>query len=70
MLGISDFGAFCAAILLFLALPGPGTFALLTSTASITALAAFAPASLFAATPASKATAPGPAAAPPAANAQ
>jgi leucine efflux protein len=32
-LGISDFGAFCAAILLFLALPGPGTFALLTSTA-------------------------------------
>jgi threonine/homoserine/homoserine lactone efflux protein len=33
MLGISDFGAFCAAILLFLALPGPGTFALLTSTA-------------------------------------
>jgi threonine/homoserine/homoserine lactone efflux protein len=33
MLGISDYGAFCAAILLFLALPGPGTFALLTSTA-------------------------------------
>ncbi len=32
MLGITDFGAFCAAILLFLALPGPGTFALLTST--------------------------------------
>jgi leucine efflux protein len=32
MLGISDFGAFCAAILIFLALPGPGTFALLTST--------------------------------------
>ena len=32
MLGISDYGAFCAAILLFLALPGPGTFALLTST--------------------------------------
>ena len=32
-LGISDFGAYCAAILLFLALPGPGTFALLTSTA-------------------------------------
>jgi leucine efflux protein len=31
--GISDYGAFCAAILLFLALPGPGTFALLTSTA-------------------------------------
>ncbi|HNT39942.1 MAG TPA: LysE family transporter [Rubrivivax sp.] len=33
MLGISDFGAFCAAIVVFLALPGPGTFALLTSTA-------------------------------------
>ncbi|RVU49453.1 LysE family transporter [Rubrivivax rivuli] len=33
MLGIGDYGAFCAAILLFLALPGPGTFALLTSTA-------------------------------------
>lgn len=33
MFGISDFPAFCAAILLFLALPGPGTFALLTSTA-------------------------------------
>jgi leucine efflux protein len=32
MLGIADFGAFCGAILLFLALPGPGTFALLTST--------------------------------------
>ncbi len=33
MLGIADYGAFCAAIVLFLALPGPGTFALLTSTA-------------------------------------
>jgi leucine efflux protein len=33
MLGITDYGAFCAAILLFLVLPGPGTFALLTSTA-------------------------------------
>ena len=32
MLGITDYGAFCAAIVLFLALPGPGTFALLTST--------------------------------------
>jgi threonine/homoserine/homoserine lactone efflux protein len=32
MLGIADYGAFCAAILLFLALPGPGTFALLSST--------------------------------------
>ncbi len=30
--GITDYGAFCAAVLLFLALPGPGTFALLTST--------------------------------------
>lgn len=33
MFGIADYGAFCAAILVFLALPGPGTFALLTSTA-------------------------------------
>jgi threonine/homoserine/homoserine lactone efflux protein len=33
MSGITDFPAFCAAIVLFLALPGPGTFALLTSTA-------------------------------------
>ena len=32
MFGIADYGAFCAAVLLFLALPGPGTFALLTST--------------------------------------
>lgn len=32
MLGIADFTAFCATVLLFLALPGPGTFALLTST--------------------------------------
>jgi threonine/homoserine/homoserine lactone efflux protein len=32
MFGITDYGAFCAAILLFLALPGPGTFALLTAT--------------------------------------
>ena len=32
MFVIADFGAFCGAILLFLALPGPGTFALLTST--------------------------------------
>jgi threonine/homoserine/homoserine lactone efflux protein len=30
--GIADYGAFCAAILLFLLLPGPGTFTLLTST--------------------------------------
>jgi leucine efflux protein len=33
MLGIADFGTFCWAVLLFLALPGPGTLALLTSTA-------------------------------------
>ena len=32
MFGITDYGAFCAAIVLFLVLPGPGTFALLTST--------------------------------------
>jgi leucine efflux protein len=30
--GIADFPAFCLAVLVFLALPGPGTFALLTST--------------------------------------
>jgi leucine efflux protein len=33
MLGIADYPAFCLAVLVFLALPGPGTFALLTSTA-------------------------------------
>jgi threonine/homoserine/homoserine lactone efflux protein len=32
MLGIADYGSFCAAIVLFLALPGPGTFCLLAST--------------------------------------
>jgi threonine/homoserine/homoserine lactone efflux protein len=32
-MGVADYGTFCAAIVLFLALPGPGTFALLTSTA-------------------------------------
>jgi threonine/homoserine/homoserine lactone efflux protein len=32
MLGINDYGAFCLAIVIFLALPGPGTFALLTAT--------------------------------------
>jgi threonine/homoserine/homoserine lactone efflux protein len=32
MFGVADFGAFCAAVLVFLALPGPGTFALMTST--------------------------------------
>jgi threonine/homoserine/homoserine lactone efflux protein len=33
MFGITDYGTYCATILLFLVLPGPGTFALLTSTA-------------------------------------
>lgn len=33
MLGISDYGAFCGAIVLFLMLPGPGTYTLLASTA-------------------------------------
>jgi leucine efflux protein len=33
MFGITDYATFCWAILLFLALPGPGTLALLTSTA-------------------------------------
>jgi leucine efflux protein len=33
MFGITDYGSYCGAILLFLALPGPGTFCLLTSTA-------------------------------------
>jgi threonine/homoserine/homoserine lactone efflux protein len=32
MFGISDFGAFVAAVLVFLVIPGPGTFALLTAT--------------------------------------
>ncbi|MEW6100472.1 MAG: LysE family transporter [Pseudomonadota bacterium] len=32
MFGIGDYGAFCAAVLVFLALPGPGTFALLSAT--------------------------------------
>ena len=32
MLGIPDYWAFVVAVLVFLALPGPGTFALLTST--------------------------------------
>lgn len=32
-LGISDYWAFVAAVLVFLALPGPGTFALLSATA-------------------------------------
>ena len=32
MLGVTDYGAFVAAILVFLALPGPGNLALVTST--------------------------------------
>lgn len=32
MLGVSDYGAFVAAVLVFLALPGPGNLALVTST--------------------------------------
>ena len=32
MFGIANYGEFCVAILLFLALPGPGTFCLLAST--------------------------------------
>ncbi|HUG25555.1 LysE family translocator [Piscinibacter sp.] len=32
MFGIPDYSAFCLAVLVFLALPGPGTFALLNST--------------------------------------
>ena len=31
MFGVTDYNAFCVAILVFLALPGPGTFALLLS---------------------------------------
>ena len=32
MFGIADYGAFCGAVVIFLALPGPGTFALLSAT--------------------------------------
>src|SRR6185369_5659581 len=32
MFGISDYGAFVAAIIIFLAIPGPGNLALITST--------------------------------------
>ena len=32
MFGIADYGAFCAAVILFLAIPGPGNFALLSAT--------------------------------------
>jgi threonine/homoserine/homoserine lactone efflux protein len=33
MLGVTDYGAFVAAIIIFLAIPGPGNLALITSTA-------------------------------------
>ena len=33
MFGISDYGAFVVAIIVFLAIPGPGNLALLTATA-------------------------------------
>ena len=32
MFGVADYGAFVAAIILFLAIPGPGNLALITST--------------------------------------
>ena len=32
MFGVADYGAFVAAILVFLAIPGPGNLALITST--------------------------------------
>ena len=32
MFGIADYGAFVAAVVLFLAIPGPGNLALITST--------------------------------------
>jgi threonine/homoserine/homoserine lactone efflux protein len=32
MAGVTDYGTFCLAVLLFLMLPGPGTFTLLTAT--------------------------------------
>lgn len=32
MFGVADYGAFVAAIVLFLAIPGPGNLALITST--------------------------------------
>ena len=33
MFGVADYGAFVLAVLVFLAIPGPGNLALLTSTA-------------------------------------
>jgi leucine efflux protein len=40
MFGIADYGAFVAAIVLFLAIPGPGNLALITSTSPRAAFAA------------------------------
>ena len=37
MFGIADYGAFVAAIVLFLAIPGPGNLASLTTTTTTTA---------------------------------
>src|SRR5947208_1515158 len=34
MFGVADYGAFVAAILIFLAIPGPGNLALITSTSN------------------------------------
>lgn len=42
MFGVTDYSAFCLAVLVFLALPGPGTFALLSSLAKGGARAALA----------------------------
>ena len=36
MFGIADYGAFVAAIIVFLLIPGPGNLALVTSTGPIT----------------------------------
>ena len=40
MFGIADYGAFVAAIVLFLAIPGPGNLASLTTTTTTTATTA------------------------------
>jgi leucine efflux protein len=42
MFGISDYPAFCLTVLMFLALPGPGTFAVLTSAAKGRIIGGFA----------------------------
>lgn len=43
MFGISDYGAFVAAIILFLCIPGPGNLALITSTSKGASAAALPP---------------------------